>query len=272
VIIKLKSKLLDLDSKYLKGNVHLYHKSPNLKVYNHIRKMTKRPIFIGGCGRSGTTLLLSILSSHPSIYSIPFETYAFCWSDYFEENPRDRETFDMYKIYNALLSDNEALNRKRWCEKSPKNIRRVSEILDYFGEVARFINIVRDGRDVVTSKNPRKPDEYWVTPERWINDVSCGLEYENYSQLITVRYEDLIQEPEGTLRNICDFLGVEYATEFNDYPESATLKTSRAWFDKASGLHKKSIKKWNLVEHKRIVEKLLSYEKAKKLLSLYNYN
>ena len=271
MIIKLKSKLLDLDSKYLKGNVHLYHKAPNLKVYNHIREMTKRPIFIGGCGRSGTTLLLSILSSHPSIYSIPVETYAFCRSDYFEEKPRAKETFDMYKIYNALLSDKEVLNRTRWCEKSPKNIRRVSEILEYFGEEARFINIVRDGRDVVTLKHPTSKDEYWVSIERWVSDVEAGFEHRDNPYVLTLRYEDLINNFEEKIRNICTFVDEPFTERFYDYPETATLKTNRAWFGNAKEIHADSIKRWKDPKFKDRIDKLMNNIKAVKLLKYYKY-
>ncbi len=35
------------------------------------------PVIIGGCGRSGTTLLLSILASHPAILGVPEELYLF---------------------------------------------------------------------------------------------------------------------------------------------------------------------------------------------------
>ncbi len=41
-------------------------------------RLYKSPILIGGCGRSGTTLLTSILSSHPKIALIPHETGIFC--------------------------------------------------------------------------------------------------------------------------------------------------------------------------------------------------
>ena len=40
--------------------------------------MEASPLIIGGCGRSGTTLLLSVLSAHPKVLAIPHETEAFC--------------------------------------------------------------------------------------------------------------------------------------------------------------------------------------------------
>jgi hypothetical protein len=43
-----------------------------------LTSLPQKPIIIGGCARSGTTLLLSVLSCHPNIYAIPDETYTFC--------------------------------------------------------------------------------------------------------------------------------------------------------------------------------------------------
>ena len=44
-----------------------------LKIFLLKRKLYKPPIIIGGCARSGTSLLCIILSAHPKIYSLPYE-------------------------------------------------------------------------------------------------------------------------------------------------------------------------------------------------------
>ena len=41
------------------------------------RRFTCPPVYIGGCGRSGTTLLLSILSAHKDIFACPRELNPF---------------------------------------------------------------------------------------------------------------------------------------------------------------------------------------------------
>ena len=59
------------------------YKKPFIKIINywgrkiHDKNFKKPPIYIGGCGRSGTTLLLSILSSHPEIFACPGELEMF---------------------------------------------------------------------------------------------------------------------------------------------------------------------------------------------------
>lgn len=46
-------------------------------LLEHMNKTLKPPIFIYGSGRSGTTLLLNVLSKHPNIYCIKKETNLF---------------------------------------------------------------------------------------------------------------------------------------------------------------------------------------------------
>ena len=63
------------------------------------------PIVIGGCARSGTTLLLSVLSCHPNVYAIPVETQALCPTAY-DAEPRSDASFDVAAIQRHLNGGN----------------------------------------------------------------------------------------------------------------------------------------------------------------------
>ncbi|HAE34906.1 MAG TPA: hypothetical protein DCG22_03880 [Bacteroidetes bacterium] len=41
------------------------------KQLRQIFTMNQTPILIGGCGRTGTSLMTAILDAHPDIYCIP---------------------------------------------------------------------------------------------------------------------------------------------------------------------------------------------------------
>lgn len=74
--MSLKEKILSLDRKYNQGRFFLIKNGMLGSDLAKITAMNKNPLFIGGGGRSGTTLLLSLISVHPDIYAIPYETRA----------------------------------------------------------------------------------------------------------------------------------------------------------------------------------------------------
>ncbi len=231
----------------------------------------KPPIFIGGCGRSGTSILLSVLSAHPAIEAIPNETEAFCPTAW-EARPDLSAPFHPEIIDDYLSSHQAHPQATRWLEKSPKNVLFFGRILDHFKGRVRLINIVRDGRDVVTSFHPtRRRDKPWVSPERWIGDVTAGVPFDRHPLVHLVRYEDLILNFESTVRGICRFLEEEFHPDLFQWHTHATVRTHVAWSGKVSGLHPQSIGKWQKEENKKWVEPLISRPEALDLLHHYAY-
>lgn len=239
------------------------------------RKFSASPVLIGGCGRSGTTLLLSILSAHPSIFALPKETNVFSiWKK--GENPyrNGRDYFypeRIDRLYRYVLSKSIPGSVTRWCEKSPPNVRYLDKIFTYFNDEVRFIHIIRDGRDVMTSRHPEKPDDFWVSPERWVNDVRMGLAYADHPCVLTIRYEDLIQDHEKTLRTICEFLGEAYTEAFKDWFENASVRRNQAWYKPLQKLHSGSVQKWTKPEFKARIEEVLAYPGVRELMEELGY-
>jgi hypothetical protein len=235
--------------------------------------MSERPILIGGCGRSGTTLLLSLLSAHPNIYAVPYETRAFSPGAYPPEDSFNiREPFRIDFLYSHFLDYNININEYgRWCEKTPMNVHFFNRLKGYFGAGLRFINIVRDGRDVVTSHHPQDPNKYWVSPSRWVRDVGAGRQFEGSDQFLTVKYENIVENHVYCLERICDFVGEAYSKRFESYPESASIQSSSAWFGKATSVRSRSEKRWKKEGHREVVEQLLESPKALSLMRHYEY-
>lgn len=273
MISNIKNKVLYVDRKVLSGRIFLLKNFVLGKQYCEILRMNSNPIFIGGCGRSGTTLLLSLISTHPGIYAIPEETRAFAAGGYPPEETIDRSLQPYIDfIYSRLIRGGEqAFGSNRWCEKTPMNVHFISAIFDYFGEEAQFINIVRDGRDVVTSRHPSDPESYYVSPNRWVRDVSAGLEFEEHPRVLTVRYEDLTDDYISTMRLVFKFLQVRFPVEVKNYPETSQFADSKAWFGKAKPINVSSRGRWKKKCHKDVIKSLMSMKKAKDLLSHYRY-
>lgn len=266
----IKRKIAYFDKRYTKGGLYLISRLTPPGLYFKIMEMSKRPVIIGGCGRSGTTLILSLLSTHPKLLAIPFETYAFCPGVYRDDVGREAP-FDIVDIYSHILERKGISSKNRWVEKSPKNVQFIGRIIDYLGDGARFIHIVRDGRDVVTSRHPDHPNKYHVSPKRWVKDVKSGMKMESHRQVKTIRYEDIVEDYKREMKNIIDFIGEEYVREIEEYPKSSTIKDSPAWFAGARNIEKSSTNRWEKKEHQEVVDELMSLEGAEGLLSHYGY-
>jgi len=241
-----------------------------------IAQLGERPIVIGGCGRSGTTLLVSILSCHPKIFAIEIETTALCPDGYgadglYNQNPNLEAPFELDKIHEYLLSHDIPETCTRWCEKTPRNVIYFERILRHFGKAVRLIHVVRDGRDVVTSVHPTDSSRFWVTPHRWVMDVGAGRKLEHHPRLLTLRYEDLVRSYEASMRRICKFIDEEFTPAFLDYPRSARVKESLAWFNPAQSMNDRSIGRWRKPEYQDSVAALLREPGAVELLEHFGY-
>jgi len=226
-------------------------------------KFNKDPIIIGGCGRSGTTLLLSIISAHPEIFVFPKEIAVF--SEWHNEKPR------LDRFYRYILLNKIPDNKKRWCEKTPANVRYFDKILSYFNNNVKLIHIIRDGRDVMLSKHPKKPGEYWVSPERWLNDVKAGLQFKDHPNVFTLKYENLILNYTEVVKNLCNFINENFTKELDDWYDNTMVKKNEAWNGKVKKLHSNSIAKYKKTSDKKRIKNIMSNEEVVNLLKKLNY-
>lgn len=235
------------------------------------RKIARlNPIVIGGCARSGTTLLLSVLSCHPDIYSVPFETQALCPTAY-APNPALKTALDVAAIERLLCSVKGGSRYRCWCEKTPKNVLFFGRILKSFGSNLRVLHLVRDGRDVVCSVHPDAPGSYWVSPRRWTEEVEAGLIFDGHPQVMTIRYEDLVMRYCETVRTILDFLSLEFVQQMNNYPANSSILSNNAWSDSARPISSDSVGRWRQESQRSRVEQLLAEPGARQLLSRLQY-
>lgn len=211
-----------------------------------------RPVFIGGCHRSGTTLLGALLGAHPACLTTPesqFKTDALEGIGVPESaaelqavlmRARNMRSLSRWGLDEARLqsaekspgSDYAELLRQLvsaygscvgqssfdlWIDHTPKNVRCLSTLFSLFPD-ARAIHIVRDGRGVAASVMPLDwgPNTVISAAHWWIHHVAFGLAAESYfgdGRVLRVRYEDLVSDPQGELERICAWLGIEYVAE-----------------------------------------------------------
>ena len=235
------------------------------------RRFTRPGIVIGGSGRSGTTLLLSILAAHPSIFAVDHETYAFCPRE-FEEQPESPANFQLYRLYTPLALSKMPATVTRWAEKTPRNVHFLAAILDYFGDDVRVLHLVRDGRDVVTSRHPGRPDEFYYSPSKWVRAVRDGLQFDDHPRVKLVRYEDLVGDFENTIRDICEFLGEPCGEEILNWHERTPVRRHTAWTGDVEPLHADSVHRWKRPSSPERVVELMSNTEAVSLLRRLGYD
>ncbi len=165
-------------------------------------RITKTPIFIVGCGHSGTSLLLAILGTHSKICAIPCESNLA-----FSQNTEPKlKSFDRHAL---------TYGKSRWVEKTPKHITCIGRVLEICPG-AKVLLILRDGRDVAYSiRNRTGSIEEGI--KRWVDDNRAGREFWGHPSVYVVKYEDLITNFEATVSRILDFLDEEYENEIKEY-------------------------------------------------------
>jgi hypothetical protein len=94
---------------------------------------------------------------------------------------------------------------------------------------ARFIHVIRDGRDVALSVNARLAKRKGKVPvpaerlaQRWVRQITgARADAEAIGDYIEVHYEDLVLDTEPTLRRVAEFIELEWDPVMLDYHKRA---------------------------------------------------
>ncbi len=119
---------------------------------------------------------------------------------------------DYRELADALLGGiARAEGKPRWGEKTPFHVLYVNQILELFPE-ARILFLRRESRNVIASylKSALLPDDLALALAQVRMCVAAGERAVARGQAMEVRYEDLISEPEPTLRAVARYLGEEF--------------------------------------------------------------
>ncbi|PWE19058.1 sulfotransferase family protein [Aliarcobacter skirrowii] len=154
---------------------------------------------------------------------------------------------------------------------------------------AKFVHIIRDGRSVAASYKgvmkqkmvskyaPKLPTEINDIASEWktnISNIEKSFSKLLIEQKITIRYEDLVLEPEKTLIKVCDFLGLNFEKQMLNYytttiQDGLEPEEYLAWKQKnLQPLQKNEIDKYKQLTNKELID----FEKAaESFLKKYDY-
>lgn len=200
--------------------------------------MLQSPVFIGGAGRSGTTLLRVILDTHSRIACGPelkvLPVLARLSDDFrsgyapflraYHIDARDTDRLFGQFVSGLLEPLRLAQGKARIAEKTPNNVFFFPQLQRMFPE-ARFIHVIRDGCDVVASllrmdwKTPEgKPLSYTrdatEAARYWAGAVRAGRRFAQSpagrERCMEIRYESMVDDSERALRPLFEFIGEDW--------------------------------------------------------------
>jgi hypothetical protein len=184
----------------------------------------QNPIFLVGAMRSGTTLVRLVLDSHENI-AIPQETgfmrlvqaqkftpfwkWGDDWHEHLGLSERDLDD-ELRDFYGRLFARHARTQGKsRWGEKTPWHVWHVEQMARMWPH-AVFVGVVRHPGGTVGSLTTSWKS--FTVPRAIRLWQRTNLELVRQATLlgdrfVLLRYEDVLQSPEGTLRELLDWLG-----------------------------------------------------------------
>lgn len=209
------------------------------------------PIVLFGAPRSGTTFLNELLNAHPEVH-ITHEMRLFVWAHHalVEASRQDRllvthrQEFIEHatRQFAGLIRDFYATqwpHVRYWGDKNPHYADVINRgCLDTIRRIfpgAKFVHIIRDGRDVVASiaRRQHADGRAWASIEdaawTWRDHAAIGAAFgrkigpEHY---LEVRYEDLVADGLRGARDIFGFLGIPLHPVVEDFCLKQQVKRS----------------------------------------------
>ena len=210
-------------------------------------------VVVLGVSRSGTTLLKAMLDAHSQL-AIPTESYFVpqLWDRHGERPNRDELLEDLARLerirqWGVELQDvaerlppeptfadaidavyrsyAEGQGKPRYGDKTPLYMQHLDVLPRAFPD-ARYVHIVRDGRDAALSMLAmRRKPRFNLSRPRGVGDFACAWQREIRDAqrfgvthpYLELRYEDLVAEPEARLRDVCTFLGLDFEPGMLEY-------------------------------------------------------
>jgi hypothetical protein len=249
-------------------------------------------VYVVGCPRSGTTVVQRMLDAHPDVavsrsthwVTLPLRDAAWSLADG-RVTPELAEQVVGFRRFPKMDVDPDAVRRLAATappptyedfvrgvyslfaggrqkalagDKTPAYVRWIPALADWF-PTARFVHVVRDGRDVCLSlldpKNEKKRAQLaafstWVDDPvataalRWEWDVRLGREggaAVGTDRYLELRYEALVEDPDAACRSLCTFLGLEARPEMVRFHEGRSRPeegrdAKHAWAPVTAGL------------------------------------
>ncbi len=203
--------MFSLDKNGPLQNLHLKINPIVSKGLKSLFLLNQSHLVVCGLPRSGTSLLYNMISSSLSGYRF--------------------EQFEQYFVFRLHRLGN-------WATKAPLDILHINQIdtLNINRKKLIILIMVRDIRDVISSRHPILPDEYFIGYDyswwpqnnkftKWQYDAPGVVAIhwaiqdaiKQRSDVMLIRYEDLVSSPDTMQNEIAKKFGLLFQTKFSEY-------------------------------------------------------
>lgn len=253
------------------------------------------PVIIGGFYRSGTSLLRRLFDSHPNFYCGPeVKFFKDFYGDYLSDPLSHARFFSsarsmglkegcLLEIFGRSFIEchEEAAKKygkKRWADKNPENVLYLKQWDLLLKKQYVFVHVVRNPQDALASLNeigfekalPKSFSSRIGIYDQFLTAAN-NFQQQESERSITIRYEDLVGQPDATMRQLFYRLGEPFHGEIFDkfhLPErNRGLEDPK--ISQTNQIHTKGVGRW-----KNDLDKQLQREVRSKLgswIALYGY-
>lgn len=171
----------------------------------------------------------------------------------------DRTGAGLFKVVMNLYADHTGKNFI--CEQTPRNIFYIKQLLKIFPD-SKFVHMVRDPRAVMASQKNRwrqramgrkvipltevfrvKVNYHpWTISKLWLKATNMALEMADHPNVMLIKFEDLVSEPEQQIENICRFLDIEFEHDMLNIPQ---MGSSHKVNEAKAGISQDVVAKWS---------------------------
>ena len=222
---------------------------------NQFSNKSKKPIFIVGMPRSGTTLVEQILSSHSKVFGAgEINIINEKINTYYKENDFGKENEDLGVIYLDELEriyKNESIKSyERFCDKLPFNYMNIGVIKKIFPN-CKIIHLKRNPIDVCFSiyslyfvSHPWSYDMDLIS--KFYQEYQSLMKYwSNYfGDIYELEYEDLVKDNNEEIKKLLEYCELDYEDKCINYVENKRAVNTASNIQVRKKIYTTSINRW----------------------------
>ena len=176
-------------------------------------------ILVAGCGHTGTTITAKMIGLHHQVFGFEEETG-------FLRVGASHRVKRIKKIFSQRVR---GAGKNIICEKTPKHIHSVDRARRILADPF-FVLCIRNPYDTIASlaareRDPINSEAIKIGYKRYLRDNLAVVEQMNMQDVLVHRYENFVQNPESSIRSICNHVKIDFEQQMLE-PDAVSTR----WF------------------------------------------